>query len=152
MKAHVATGEGEEPTVVSGLSNEDWEHLHDLGVHLSELSIVSEMSLDTAVFALQQIQLHLDTVEDERDAPLRKLFERTEREGPQPWRESEAEKLRGVLSRVRILTTTTLVSLGIMGDLETDEDGLPVPVELPSMGIEEQQQALRDLTAERQQD
>jgi hypothetical protein len=144
MKAHVIIDpENDEPTLLRNVSNEDWEHLRDLGVHLEEISVVSEMSLETAVFALQQIALHLDGMDD-ADVPLRKLFSKTDDA------ESAEERLRGILSRIRILTTTTLVSLGILGDLETGEDGLPSPVELPSMGIEEQQATLRSLTAERQ--
>lgn len=129
MKAHVATdGEACEPTTIKGLTEEDWEVLHDLGVELTELDIVSGMSLDTAVFAIQQIELHLGTLEVKAGEEL-----------------GLNEVLR-VISRIRILVTSTLISLGVLGDLQTGEDGKPVPVELPSLGIAEGE-TLADATA-----
>lgn len=187
MKAHVATeGEACEPTVIKGLSEDDWEMLHDLGVSMTEMSIVSEMSLETAVFALQQIELHLDSLTTDQAArqPTYYVGELVGAPEPAPMGEmvsiiseddggvigyarssasgkkivkalkaSEAgvstEAVMGAVSRVRILVISTLVSLGVLGDLPTDEDGKPAPVELPSLGFADQHDTLRRLTAER---
>lgn len=86
-------------------------------------------SLDAATFALQQIELHL------ADADEGSMTE---------------DELRGVLSRVRILSVSTLVTLGVLGELKVGQDGKPLPVDLPGLEVEATGEMLRTLTAERQ--
>jgi hypothetical protein len=84
------------------------------------------MSLLTSVFALQQIELHLEDLN-------------------QPLTQKEAT---AVISRIRILAVSTLLSVGILGELPTDENSRPLPVELPSYTI--LADTMHDLTEQRE--
>lgn len=132
MKAHVATeGEACVPTTVQGLGEGEWEALHDLGVSLTEMDIVSTMSLETAVWAIQQMELHLSDFK----APPESMT---------------LTEIASIISRLRILCVSTLVTLGVLGDLPTGENGKPEPVGLPSLGFADQKDTLRRLTKERE--
>jgi hypothetical protein len=108
----------------------------DCSQEVEEVELVSRTSLDAAVFALQQIELHLEDADDREPLDGRE--------------NNQLANLRGVISRVRLLAVSTLVTLGVLGELEIGPDGKPLPVELPGLDIREATDTLRALTAERE--